>query len=79
MGLKQEGKGFQMHICYKEVSPADLHRILDYCHRNTVIYRMKQIEELTGRSLHVPRDRLLMVLALMAVGRSSRGAAPLRG
>jgi hypothetical protein len=25
-----------MHICYKEVSPADLCRILDYCHRNTV-------------------------------------------
>lgn len=48
-----------------------------YCHRNTVIYRMKQIEQLTGRSLHVPRDRLLMVLALMAIGRSSRGAAPL--
>ena len=22
-----------------------------YCHRNTVIYRAKQIEELTGRSL----------------------------
>lgn len=48
-----------------------------YCHRNTVIYRMKQIEQLTGRSLHVPRDRLLLVLGLMAVGRSSRGAAPL--
>lgn len=46
-----------------------------YCHRNTVIYRMKQIEQLTGRSLHVPRDRLLLVLGLMAVGRSSRGAA----
>ncbi|OGW19383.1 MAG: hypothetical protein A3K09_04610 [Nitrospinae bacterium RIFCSPLOWO2_12_FULL_47_7] len=25
-----------MHICYKEVSPADLRRILDYCRRNTV-------------------------------------------
>ena len=25
-----------MHICYKEVSPADLHRILAYCRRNTV-------------------------------------------
>ncbi len=48
-----------------------------YCHRNTVIYRMKQIEQLTGRSLQVPRDRLLLVLGLMAVGRSSRGTAPL--
>lgn len=48
-----------------------------YCHRNTVIYRMKQIEQFTGRSLQVPRDRLLLVLGLMATGRSSRGAAPL--
>jgi hypothetical protein len=46
-----------------------------YCHRNTVIYRMRQIEQLTGRDLHVPRERLLLVLGLMAVGRSSRGAA----
>jgi hypothetical protein len=50
-----------------------------YCHRNTVIYRMKQIEQLTGRSVHVPRDRLLLVLGLMAVGRSSRGAAAVHG
>jgi len=48
-----------------------------YCHRNTVIYRLKQIEQLTGRSLQVPRDRLLLGLGLMAVGRSSRGIAPL--
>ena len=48
-----------------------------FCHRNTVIYRMKQIEQLTGRSLQVPRDRLLLVLGLMAVGRTSRGTAPL--
>lgn len=37
-----------------------------YCHRNTVIYRLKQIEELTGRSLSSPRDKLLLELALMA-------------
>ena len=37
-----------------------------YCHRNTVIYRLKQIEELTGRSLASPRDKLLLELALMA-------------
>lgn len=48
-----------------------------YCHRNTVIYRLKQIEQLTGRSIQLPRDRLLLTLGLMAVGRSSRGSAPL--
>lgn len=37
-----------------------------YCHRNTVIYRMKQVEELTGRSLANPRDKMLLGLALMA-------------
>lgn len=41
-----------------------------YCHRNTVIYRMKQIEQLTGRSLTDPRDKMLLGLALMARGRS---------
>ena len=39
-----------------------------YCHRNTVIYRMKQIEQLTGRSLTDPRDKLLLELALMVRG-----------
>lgn len=48
-----------------------------FCHRNTVIYRVKQIEHLTGRSLQVPRDRMLLGLGLMAIGRSSRGAAGL--
>ena len=36
------------------------------CHRNTVIYRVKRIEELTGRSLDDPRDRLLLSLAAIA-------------
>ena len=40
-----------------------------YCHRNTVIYRAKQIEELTGRSLSDPRDKLLLGLGLLAHGR----------
>lgn len=44
-----------------------------YCHRNTVIYRLKQIEQLTGRSLADPRDKLLLELALMACG-SAGGA-----
>lgn len=40
-----------------------------YCHRNTVIYRAKQIEELTGRSLSDPRDKLLLGLGLLAAAR----------
>lgn len=40
-----------------------------FCHRNTIIYRMKQIESLTGRSLQDPRDKLLLSLGLMATGR----------
>ena len=38
-----------------------------FCHRNTVIYRMRQIGSLTGRDLADARDRLLFSLALMAV------------
>lgn len=38
-----------------------------YCHRNTVIYRMRQLRELTGRDLGDPRDRLLYSLALLAL------------
>jgi DNA-binding PucR family transcriptional regulator len=37
-----------------------------YCHRNTVIYRMKQIERLTGRDLADPRDKMLLWLAVTA-------------
>ncbi len=37
-----------------------------YCHRNTVIYRLRQIETLTGRTLADPRDKLLLSLALLA-------------
>ena len=40
-----------------------------FCHRNTVIYRLKQIEDLTGRTLADPRDKMLLGLALMAIGR----------
>lgn len=38
-----------------------------FCHRNTVIYRLKQIENLTGRSLTQPRDRLMLSLAIIAL------------
>jgi hypothetical protein len=44
-----------------------------YCHRNTVIYRMKQIESLTGRSLQRPQDKLELSLGLLATGRSLNG------
>lgn len=40
-----------------------------FCHRNTVIYRMRRIEAATGRRLADTRDRLLLTLALMAVRR----------
>ena len=33
-----------------------------YCHRNTVIYRTRQLEELTGLRLSDPRDKLLLTL-----------------
>jgi DNA-binding PucR family transcriptional regulator len=39
-----------------------------YCHRNTVIYRSRQIEQLTGRRLSDPRDKLLLTLGLLAHG-----------
>ncbi|MEI7055197.1 helix-turn-helix domain-containing protein [Nocardioides sp. CCNWLW239] len=36
-----------------------------HCHRNTVVYRLKQIEELTGCRLDDGRDQLLLRLALL--------------
>lgn len=44
-----------------------------YCHRNTVLYRLKQIEGLTGRDLRDPRDRLLLALGLLAIGHTEGG------
>lgn len=38
-----------------------------FCHRNTVIYRLRRIESVTGRSVADPRDRLLLTLGVMAV------------
>ncbi|RAY11309.1 PucR family transcriptional regulator [Actinomadura craniellae] len=37
-----------------------------YCHRNTVLNRLRRIEALTGRSLASPRDLVELVLALNA-------------
>jgi hypothetical protein len=44
-----------------------------YCHRNTVIYRMKQIESLTGRSLARAHDKFELALGLLATGRGYDG------
>lgn len=40
-----------------------------FLHRNTVRYRLTQIEELTGRSLSATKDRVHLWLALHAIGR----------
>jgi hypothetical protein len=37
-----------------------------YCHRNTVLNRLRRIESLTGRSLSDPREYLIFSLALSA-------------
>ncbi|MDQ4117831.1 MAG: helix-turn-helix domain-containing protein [Actinomycetota bacterium] len=53
-------------------SPTHAARAL-FCHRNTVIYRMRRIESVTGRSIGEPRDRLLLTLALTGLRRLSPG------
>ncbi|SHN46969.1 PucR family transcriptional regulator [Cryptosporangium aurantiacum] len=37
-----------------------------YCHRNTVLYRLRRLQELTGRSLSKPSDLVDLTLALHA-------------
>jgi DNA-binding PucR family transcriptional regulator len=39
-----------------------------YCHRNTVMHRLRRIEQLTGRPVADPRCRLEWQLALLAAG-----------
>jgi len=36
-----------------------------YCHRNTVMHRLRRIEQVTGRSVADSRSRLLWQLALL--------------
>jgi DNA-binding PucR family transcriptional regulator len=36
-----------------------------YCHRNTVMHRLRRIESVTGRKITDPRSRLLWQLALL--------------
>uniref|UniRef100_UPI003FD59A31 PucR family transcriptional regulator n=1 Tax=Pseudomonas indica TaxID=137658 RepID=UPI003FD59A31 len=37
-----------------------------YCHRHTLRYRIRRIEELTGRDLNQAQDRIELWLALRA-------------
>jgi DNA-binding PucR family transcriptional regulator len=47
-----------------------------YCHRNTVMHRLRRIEAVTGRKLTDPRSRLLWQLALLGTaGRPARSSA----
>lgn len=39
-----------------------------YCHRNTVMHRLRRIESVTGRKVTDPRSRLLWQLALLSTG-----------
>lgn len=48
-----------------------------YIHRNSLIYRLRRIEELTGRTLADPHDRLLLHLALKV--RQMPAQPPARG
>lgn len=59
------------HVLANDGSPTNAAKVL-YCHRNTVIYRMRQIEELTGRDLADPQDKLLLTLALVKTGHWAR-------
>lgn len=59
------------HVLASDGSPTNAAKVL-YCHRNTVIYRVRRIEELTGHDLTDPRDRLLLTLALVKTGHWAR-------
>lgn len=59
--------GTLAHVLASDGSPTNAAKVL-YCHRNTVIYRIRRIEELTGLDLADPRDRLLLTLALVKTG-----------
>jgi hypothetical protein len=47
-----------------------------YCHRNTVMHRLRRIETVTGRKLTDPRSRLLWQLALLGARRSRSAPRP---
>jgi hypothetical protein len=50
-----------------------------YCHRNTVMHRLRRIEAVTGRKLTDPRARLLWQLALLGTGHHDAcGRRPVR-
>ncbi|MFT4125378.1 MAG: helix-turn-helix domain-containing protein [Gordonia sp. (in: high G+C Gram-positive bacteria)] len=37
-----------------------------HCHRNTVLYRLRRVETLTGRSVAKPADIAALTIALLA-------------
>jgi hypothetical protein len=49
-----------------------------YCHRNTVMHRLRRIESVTGRKLTDPRARLLWQLALLGTGHHAAHRRPVR-
>jgi hypothetical protein len=50
-----------------------------YCHRNTVMHRLRRIETVTGRKLTDPRARLLWQLALLGTQRPRLTERPAHG
>ncbi|REE97692.1 PucR family transcriptional regulator [Thermomonospora umbrina] len=47
-----------------------------YCHHNTVLNRLRRVEQLTGRSLNKPRDLVEVVLALSALKLADETPSP---
>jgi hypothetical protein len=47
-----------------------------YCHRNTVMHRLRRVEQVTGRSVADPRSRLLWQLALLGAGHHRPARTP---
>jgi hypothetical protein len=47
-----------------------------YCHRNTVMHRLRRIESVTGRKVTDPRARLLWQLALLGAPQARSARAP---
>lgn len=49
-----------------------------FCHRNTVMYRLRRVEAMTGKGVSDPRDKLLWTLALLALRQQTApgGAEP---
>ncbi|MEV6644125.1 helix-turn-helix domain-containing protein [Amycolatopsis sp. NPDC051371] len=57
--------------CANDGSPGRTAEVL-HCHANTIRYRLRRIEDLTGRSLRSPQDLAEIVTALNACASSTR-------